>query len=208
MKKKRTRGLLSGILSLAMVLAGVALIGVFFFGNNLENAATNSSDPGGFNVPKLDSGQFAEAPGGPADKTLKLTVPKMNQIKDDTIPYAPGTDSDVLGANAGIHLEGTGFPWDAEANVYVAGHRLGYPNTDSFLAFWDLNKMENGDEIYVTDADGTRYTYRVFKETVVSPTDLSVTQPIPGKNIITLQTCTLPDYSNRLIVQAEQVEVA
>ncbi len=208
MKKKRTRGLLSGILSLAMVLAGVALIGMFFFGNNLENAATNSSDPGGFNVPKLDSGQFAEAPGGPADKTLKLTVPKMNQIKDDTIPYTPGTDSDVLGANAGIHLEGTGFPWDAEANVYVAGHRLGYPNTDSFLAFWDLNKLENGDEIYVTDADGTRYTYRVFKETVVSPTDLSVTQPIPGKNIITLQTCTLPDYSNRLIVQAEQVEVA
>ena len=208
MKKKRTRGLLSGILSLAMVLAGAALIGVFFFGSNLENASTNSPDPGGFNVPELDSGQSAEAPGGPEDKTLKLTVPKMNQIEDDTVPYASGTDSDALGANAGIHLEGTGFPWEAEANVYVAGHRLGYPNTDSYLAFWDLGKLQNGDEIFVTDAEGTRYTYRVFKETVVSPTDLSVTQPIPGKNIITLQTCTLPDYSNRLIVQAEQVEVA
>jgi sortase A len=70
-----------------------------------------------------------------------------------------------------------------------------------------LNKLQDGDEIFVTDADGTRYTYEVFKEIVVSPTDLSVTEPIPGKNVITLQTCTLPDYSNRLVVQAERVDV-
>ncbi len=200
--------MISGIVSLVMVLAGVALIGVFFFGNNLENPATNDPNPGGFNVPELGSNQPGAAPGGPEDKTLKITVPKMNQIKDDTIPYASGTDTEALGANAAIHLQGTGFPWEAEANVYVAGHRLGYPNSDSFLAFWDLNKLNDGDEIFVTDADGTRYTYRVFKETVVGPSDLSVTEPIPGKNIITLQTCTLPDYSNRLIVQAEQVDAA
>jgi len=30
-----------------------------------------------------------------------------------------------------------------------------------------------------------------------------VTDPVPGKNVLTLQTCTLPDYSQRLIVQAE-----
>ena len=207
MKKKRTRGLISGVVSLIMVMAGVALIGVFFFWNNPENTATNNSNPGGFNVPKLGSGQPAKPAGGPQDKTLKLTVPKMNQIKDDTIPYVPGTDTKALGANAAIHLQGTGFPWQSEANVYVAGHRLGYPNSDSFLAFWDLNKLQDGDEVFVTDAEGTRYTYKVFKETVVSPTDLSVTKPVPGKNIITLQTCTLPDYSNRLVVQAERVAV-
>jgi sortase A len=32
-----------------------------------------------------------------------------------------------------------------------------------------------------------------------------VTDPVAGKNILTLQTCTLPDYSQRLIVQAELV---
>jgi len=37
----------------------------------------------------------------------------------------------------------------------------------------------------------------------VEPTDLFVTEPIEGKNIITLQTCTLPDYAQRVIVQAE-----
>lgn len=190
-----------------MVLGGVALIAAFFFGQNLENTATNASNPEGFNVPELSS-QGPAAAGGPEDKTLKLTVPKMSQIEDDTIPYVPGTDSDALASHAAIHLDGTGFPWQEEANVYVAGHRLGYPNRDSFLAFFDLNKLQNGDVAHVTDANGTRYTYEVFEKTVVSPSDLSVTEPIPGKNIITLQTCTLPDYSDRLIVQAELTEVA
>jgi sortase A len=35
-----------------------------------------------------------------------------------------------------------------------------------------------------------------------------VTKAVPDKNILTLQTCTLPDYSQRLIVQAELVETA
>jgi len=30
----------------------------------------------------------------------------------------------------------------------------------------------------------------------------------PGKNILTLQTCTLPDYKQRLIVQAELTDTA
>jgi sortase A len=115
---------------------------------------------------------------------------------------------EALDSNAAIHLEGTGFPWEEEANVYIAGHRLGYPNSGSFLAFFDLDKLEDGDQIFLTDSQGTKYTYEVFRETVVSPTDLSVTEPVPGKNIVTLQTCTLPDYSKRLVVQAELVETA
>lgn len=206
-RKSRSKSLIFGLLSLAMILAGVALIVVFFFGQNLENSATNQNNPDGFNVPELSSND-PEAAGGPDDKTLKLTIPRMSQIEDDTIPYVQGTDTDALGSHAAIHLDGTGFPWQEEANIYVAGHRLGYPNSDSFLAFFDLNKLQNGDEVYVTDANDTRYTYEVFEETVVSPTDLSVTEPIPGKNVITLQTCTLPDYSDRLIVQAELVKVA
>ena len=62
-----------------------------------------------------------------------------------------------------------------------------------------------GDEIILIDADQKVYTYRVSKEFVAGPTDFSVTEPIKGKDILTLQTCTLPDYSQRLIVQAEKV---
>jgi len=45
----------------------------------------------------------------------------------------------------------------------------------------------------------------VFKEFIVDPEDVHVTQPLKGRNVLTLQTCTLPDYSRRLIVQAERV---
>lgn len=190
-----------------MVGAGVALIASFFFAGGRTTTASNESDPGGFNVPKLGTTEQPEQTvSGPEDKTLKLTVPKMNRVDGAEIPTASGTDTEALDSNTAIHLQGTGFPWEEEPNVYIAGHRLGYPNSGSFLAFYDLNVLENGDEVFVTDAEGTEYTYRVFREVIVKPTDLSVTKPVEGKNILTLQTCTLPDYSERLVVQAELVD--
>jgi sortase A len=205
MKKSRTKNVVSWALSLLMLGAGAALIGSFFLAGTLNSAATNSADPGGFNVPRLDTTDEAAA-SGPENKTLKLTIPELSQIDNDPVPTVPGTDKQALSSHAAIHLAGTGFPWNEEANVYLAGHRLGYPRTDSFLAFFDLNKLENGDQVYITDANGTKYSYEVIKEFTVSPTDLSVTDPVNGKNILTLQTCTLPDYSQRLIVQAELVD--
>lgn len=141
----------------------------------------------------------------PQDKTLRLTVPKMGRIRDAVVPYAVGTDENALRDSAGIHLAGTGFPWEENANVYIAGHRMGYPFTDSYLAFYDLHNVEVGDEVKLTDANGTEYSYRVFKTLTAEPSDSFLTLPVPGKNVVTLQTCTLPDYSDRLIVQAERV---
>ena len=201
--KRRRRGVYRfRLFSLFLVLIGVALIGVYLLGGGPGTAA---SGPENFNVPDVNAGQGAATAGGPRDKTLKVTIPEMSRVENANVPYTTGDDSEALKENAAIHLKGTGFPWQREANVYLAGHRIGYASTDSFLGFYDLNKLENGDEIYVEDADGTEYTYRVFKEFVVDPSDLWVTKPVPGKNILTLQTCTLPDYTKRLIVQAELV---
>jgi sortase A len=105
----------------------------------------------------------------------------MSRIEDDEIPSTTGDDEAKLKEYAAIHLEGTGFPWQQEANVYIAGHRLGFPNTESWLTFWDMNKVSVGDEVYVTDADGTRYTYKVFKEFTVGPSDTSVTNTEPAR---------------------------
>ncbi|WP_240432590.1 class E sortase [Rubrobacter indicoceani] len=205
-------------MSLVLVVAGLGLVGSFFFGTPVAGTASaesTASTPDDFNVPVIAERQ-AEKPAdsdpenlaseAPENKTLSLSVPQMSRLEDAVVPYAAGSDEESLRNNAGIHLAGTGFPWEKEANVYIAGHRLGYPNTSSFLAFFDLNKLENGDEVTVQDANGTEYTYRVFRSFTVLPTDVSVTEPIEGKNILTLQTCTLPDYTQRLIVQAEKVE--
>ncbi len=134
---------------------------------------------------------------------MRLTVPKMAEIKYDTIPTGLGTNVALLREYAGVHLKRTGFPWQTTANVYIVGHRIGFPGTDSDMAFYDLNELKEGDEVSLTDAAGRKYTYEVFNKFVVPPTDLSVLKPIKAKNIVSLQTCTLPDYSRRLIVRAE-----
>lgn len=144
-------------------------------------------------------------PRGPENKTLRMTIPALAQIRNDTVPYRESDDKEAFHDHAAVHLRGTGQPWDKHANVYIAGHRLGFPGTDSWLAFWDLNALRKGDMIYLRDADGKRYTYRVFKKFIVGPNAVRVTRPLPGRNIVSLQTCTLPDYSERLIVQAQKV---
>ena len=205
----RARNVVSWALSLLMIAAGVALIASFFLAGRLDSTATNSDNPGGFNVPKLETTPDENTSStGPQDKTLELTVPAMSRIENDDVPYTTGTDEEALKTNAAIHLEGTGFPWDNVANVYIAGHRLGYPSTESWLTFWDLNSVNKGDAVYLTDYNGTKYTYNVFKTFVVSPSDTHVTETLPNKNILTLQTCTLPDYGERLIVQAELTDTS
>jgi sortase A len=144
----------------------------------------------------------------PKDKNLTLTIPAMKEIKDDTIPTGTGTNETLFHDYAGVHLKATGFPWQRTANVYIAGHRIGFPGTDSNLAFYDLEDLKKGDKVYLEDADGRKYTYKVFRKLIVPPTDLSVLNPIKGKNIVSLQTCTLPDYTQRVIYRAvlEDVE--
>jgi sortase A len=142
------------------------------------------------------------AASAPKDTTLYLTVPKMARVEDLPVYDAPWDSETALDVSAS-HLDSSGFPWQEEPNVYITGHRMGFPGTRSFLVFYDLDALENGDEIFLTDSDGTRYTYEVFNEFISDPFDWSHTEPVSGKNIVTLQTCTLPDYTQRLMVQGE-----
>ena len=143
----------------------------------------------------------------PSKDMFKLTVPQMERIKDDEIPTGVGTDETLFHDYAGVHLKNTGFPWEKEANVYIAGHRLGYENTNSYLAFWDLNELKEGDEFYITDSEGRKYTYEVFRKFVTGPKNVSMLAPVDGKNIVTLQSCTKPDYVNRLLVRGELKDI-
>lgn len=188
---RKKRGL-AAILSLVMVFAGVGLLGYSMLGAGEAVAGMVRATIGG-----------AEAPG---TTDMKLTVPEMSRVKDSPVYTAAASDTPALDQGA-VHVEGTGFPWDAEANVYIAGHRLGYPGTGSFLQFRDLDRLENGDEMIIEDANGATYTYTVFEKMTVAPDNYQVTAPVPGKNIISLQTCTLPDYSERLIVQGELTSI-
>jgi sortase A len=146
------------------------------------------------------------APPPKRDVTMKLSIPSMRHV--DNVPvYTAAAHNQPALRNGTLHLAGTGFPWQREANVYIAGHRLGYPRTKSFLVFWDLNRLRMGRRVVLTDSEGERYIYRVYDRFVLGPDDASATKPVAGRNVISLQTCTLPNYKDRLIVRAELVRI-
>ncbi|MBA3389666.1 MAG: sortase [Rubrobacter sp.] len=218
MKRIRTgqtkRILTAGAIALTFAAAGLGLLGYSLFGGS-EPASAETPEKAAPSVSRSIpekiftsiSRQFqaprAEAPKDPA---MKLTVPEMERVENVPVYDTAPKGYEKALRDGTVHVKGTGFPWQDEANVYIAGHRLGYPNTPSFLAFWDIDNVVEGDQVFVEDANGREYTYEVFQILDVEPTDLFVTEPLEGRNIVTLQTCTLPDYARRLVVQAELVD--
>ena len=106
-----------------------------------------------------------------------------------------------------IHFPQTPMPWEEreQKNVYLAGHRLGFPGTGSRLVFYNLDKLKKGDAIVLEDSLGEPYEYRVSEVFVVEPDAEWVVDPVRGRDMVTLQTCTFPDLLNRLIVRADRV---
>lgn len=152
-------------------------------------------------IPAVKPFNFGRDPGGPADKTLYLTVPKLG-IYD--VPVFDGLEEEQLKQGT-IHVPATGFPWQEGANTYIAGHRIGYPGTPSDQVFYYLEDLAPGDRIVLKDSAGVEYVYSVTGTQIVAPDNVEVMNAVPGRSIISLQTCTLPDYSKRVVVQGELV---
>ena len=131
-------------------------------------------------------------------------------------------DSEEALARGAMKLPNTGYPWQDGANPYITGHRIGYPGRESYYQFYNLPAMRRGDAVYLRDANGALYEYRVSEKFAVSPSESWVTEPVKGKDLVTLQTCVDsvarstwweitpklmeagPD-TGRLIVRAERV---
>ena len=157
---------------------------------------------------KMDDAGFASGKDSVThdeNAPMYLTVPRLGHLRQSKVPTSGGDDEGALKNSAGVHLKGTGFPWQQGANVYISGHRMGFPGTPSNKTFYDLNRIQKGDDVILTDDAGNSYLYRVYEIVRVGPKDVNVTMPVPGKSIVSLQTCTLPDYTKRLIVRAEKV---
>ncbi|MEJ7820415.1 MAG: sortase, partial [Rubrobacteraceae bacterium] len=130
-------------------------------------------------------------------------------IKDIGVFNAPIFDtSENWALDSGVrHVPETSMPWSggAQRNVYLEGHRIGYSGTGSYMIFYNLDALGDGDEVLLRDRDGQRYRYRVIDMFVVDPSESWVMGQIRGRDMVTLQTCTGPGYSERLIVRAERV---
>jgi len=137
------------------------------------------------------------------DGVMTLTVEGIGLYD---VPVINANNQEALD-NGVIHFPQTPMPWEArdQKNVYLAGHRLGFPNTGSRLVFYNLDKLKEGDAIVLQDSLGEPYEYRVSEVFVVEPDADWVVDPVRGRDTVTLQTCTFPDLLNRLIVRADRV---
>lgn len=194
--------------SLAAVVVGLALI-AFYALPDFTGDGSGDAERGTENTSPTGQTTAVDPTAGPEDKTLKLTVPKMQRVDNRTIPTAE-PDEEALRDNVAVRLPGTGLPWENEANVYIAGHELGYPFTDSFRAFYDLKELQKGDKVYLTDADGREYTYEIFDIIIVQPDDLWVLDPLKDRNIVSLQVSETQqqdgDNIPKRVARAELVE--
>jgi sortase A len=97
------------------------------------------------------------------------------------------------------HWVGTARAGD-DGNVVLAGHR-----TTHTRPFYDLDQLDYGDLVYMTDRRGREVMYRVTDTFIVRPRDVWITYD-QGRPMLTMFACH-PKGSNRLriVVQAELV---
>jgi sortase A len=127
------------------------------------------------------------AVAAPEDPTLYLTVPRLgvysHRVLNDNSEWALD-----LGA---IKIPESGFPWEKEdTNTYMACHRIGWPGTESYNQCLNLPLMQKGDEVFLQDTNGTVYKYQVSEVFAIRPFDVWVANPLPGRDVVSLQTCT------------------
>ncbi|HET7270708.1 MAG TPA: class E sortase [Rubrobacter sp.] len=160
----------------------------------------------GENSPELTAPQ--EAPsvstnGKHTSAAMKITVPRLG-LKN--VAVRTGSSQADLDREGILRLRGSGLPWIAGSNTFITGHALGFPSTRVPYAFYKLDKMRPGDEIFIDDSKGRRYTFRVYDRLTVEPDDYWVTYPVEGVTVVSLQSCIpIPTFENRLVVRGELV---
>jgi sortase A len=126
------------------------------------------------------------------DAVAQIKIPKIGV--DDIVVNGVGRDDLRKGPG---HYPATPLPGQI-GNSAIAGHRTTYG-----APFGNLDQLGTGDEILLRTVQGS-FTYRVYNQVVVDPSDVSVLNPDPNRPAtVTLTTCN-PKYSasQRLVVQA------
>ncbi len=186
-------------LAITLIVIGIGLVGFVFFQEeeiNIPNTpdisnVTNKTLPSGEVL--LDDAVYSP-PAFLEDGVNKLVIEKI------------GVEAEILEGGEDVlaegvwHLPRTANPADG-GNTVISAHRWKYKPPDP-RTFYDLDKLEVGDEIIVT-WDNSIYIYIVNNIFEVASNEVDILSP-SDNNKLTLFTCT-PLYSTdrRLVVQAD-----
>lgn len=207
------------MMSVLLILAGVALIGVavrttvfadmqFEIGQiQVDEASPTPSAPpddapligaagAGGNALPTPSTAPPQIEAGTVLGTLSFERNGKRLVSDEPLTVRQGIGRNVLSEGPG-HYPTTPLPGQP-GNAGIAGHRTGW--TAPFLK---LDDLKSGDLVVFTDDAGTAFRYVVHSTQVVDPQDTWVLADDPlrlGVPMLTLTTCDPPGTNERRLV--------
>lgn len=152
-------------------------------------------DPFSYEQPSFDLRQY----GLSNNAFGYLEIPKMHDLRMP-IYLGAGKQNMSLGA---AQLSQTSIPIGGiNTNTVIAGHR----GAVSKAMFRYIHLLQTGDDVWVTNLWGTMH-YRVSQIEIIEPTDVDKVLIQPGRDLVTLMTCTpLGKNYERYVVYCERVE--
>jgi sortase A len=149
----------------------------------------------------------------PGDPVFRIRIPELELNDGKGYVVVEGVDEESLKAGPGHYPSCnrrfpepycTNFPaaWPGmDGRVIVSGHRTTYK-----APFFDIDKLDKGDEIFVETKWGD-FTYKVYEQRIVVPTDPAIVIQKDNVRELVLTTCN-PKFSaeQRLITFAREVE--
>ena len=127
----------------------------------------------------------------------RIVIPSIHV----SLPIYHGTDSRTLTEGVG-HLFGTSLPVGGPSTHSVL---TGHTGLSTATMFDNLNQLKKGDVFYVSSL-GQTLKYEITDITVVKPDETDSLRKVPGRDLVTLITCTPYGVnSHRLLVTGERV---
>ncbi|MGI9667699.1 MAG: sortase [Acidimicrobiia bacterium] len=143
----------------------------------LATAPAIAEDPGAGLEPNAARQPSIHRSQGSAAELGTLRIPAIGV--DETV--RSGVALSVIDQGV-AHWSGTAQPGES-GNVVLAGHR-----TTHSRPFFNLDRLEVGDLLYVTDGNGFEVMYSVDESFVVEPTDMWITYE-SGEPTLTMFAC-------------------
>lgn len=133
-----------------------------------------------------------------SDAMARVRIPKIHV----DLPIFHGTSEDTLARGVG-HLYGSSLPVGGPGTHTVLTGHNGFVQA---TLFDDIDELVEGDVIVVTTLGEDLY-YEVDQTMTVLPDDTEALRQVPGKDYLTLVTCTPTGVNtHRLLVRAERID--
>ncbi|HEY4398914.1 MAG TPA: class A sortase [Lactobacillaceae bacterium] len=128
-----------------------------------------------------------------------ISIPDLNVM----LPISPGTSNESLSLGAGTLFPNQKMGAD---NYSLASHFVQGSNNKALLFSPIYYHGKAGQKIYLTDLENV-YEYKATLVKVIKASDVSVTDNVPGKKLITLITCDYTADRGRVLMQGKLISV-